>query len=232
MKNRNAGRTMHTIIGARDSNIRKRAAVLALPTAIVFLGLLGLPASGVLIGQDEVPEIRPIIDFSRQGGVRGVDDWLVVNDGVMGGISTSQIQATSSGTAVFTGHLSLENNGGFASVRTRLDGLDLTEFDGIAIRARGDGRTYQLRFRTDRRFDGVTYRTTFVTKPGEWTIVRLPFTKFEPTFRGRRLRGVEPLDTSRLQQLAFMVADKNEGPFRLEVQWVKPFVEEEPQPSY
>jgi monofunctional biosynthetic peptidoglycan transglycosylase len=183
---------------------------------------------GMSIGEGKVPEDPYVIDFSSR---RGVEDWRVVNDGVMGGLSMSRIEATSSGTAVFKGHLSLENNGGFASVRTMLDALDLSDYDGIILRARGDGRTYQIRFRTDRRFDGVTYRANFVTKPDQWTIVRVPFTEFEPTFRGRLQRGVEPLDASRLQQLAFMVADKKEGPFRLEIQWVKAFVREEPGPN-
>ena len=172
-----------------------------------------------------MPEDQHIIDFSRG---RSVEDWRVVNDGVMGGLSMSRIQATSSGTAVFEGQLSLENNGGFASVRTFMEDLDLSNFDGVTLRVRGDGRTYQIRFRTDQRFDGVTYRATFVTKPGEWTIVRVPFTRFEPTFRGRVLRGVEPLDTSRLRQIAFMVADKKEGPFRLEIEWVKAFASPKP----
>jgi monofunctional biosynthetic peptidoglycan transglycosylase len=112
-----------------------------------------------------------------------------------------------------------------------MDGLDLSDYDGITLRVRGDGRTYQIRFRTDRRFDGVTYRATFVTKPDQWTIVSVPFTRFEPTFRGRVLRDVEPLDTSRLQQLAFMVADKKEGPFRLEIEWVKAFARKDPEPN-
>lgn len=174
-------------------------------------------------GEDNGPKETYVLDFSRE---RAVEDWRVVNDGVMGGISTSRIRETPSGTAVFEGRLSLENNGGFASVRTGLNDLDLSEYDGIAIRARGDGRTYQVRLRTDRQFDGVTYRAIFVTKPDQWTIVRVPFSDFEPTYRGRILRGVEPLDTAHLQQLALMVADKKDGPFRLEIQWVKAFVDD------
>jgi monofunctional biosynthetic peptidoglycan transglycosylase len=69
--------------------------------------------------------------------------------------------------------------------------------------------------------DGVTYRATFATKSGEWATVKVPFTAFEPTFRGRILSRVESMDTSRLQQIAFMVADKKEGPFQLEIDWVK-----------
>ncbi len=175
------------------------------------------------IGEVEVPKETYVLDFSSE---RAVEDWRVVNDGVMGGLSMSQIQATPRGTVVFEGQLSLENNGGFASVRTVLDRLDLSDYDGITLRARGDGRTYQIRFRTDQRFDGVTYRATFVTKPDQWTTVRVPFSDFEPTYRGRLLRDVEPLDTAHLQQLAFMVADKKEGHFRIELEWVKAFVED------
>ncbi len=174
-------------------------------------------------GEDNVPKETYVLDFSSP---RAVEDWRVVNDGVMGGISTSRIRETLGGTAVFEGHLSLENNGGFASVRTGLNDLDLSEYEGIAIRARGDGRTYQVRLRTNRRFDGVTYRALLVTRPDQWTIVRVPFSDFEPTYRGRILRGVEPLDTARLQQLALMVADKKDGPFRIEIEWVKAFVED------
>jgi monofunctional biosynthetic peptidoglycan transglycosylase len=175
------------------------------------------------IGEANVSKEATVLDFGREGAG---EDWLVVNDGVMGGLSTSQIQLTDSGTAVFKGHLSLENNGGFASVRTLLDGLDLSEYEGLTLRARGDGREYQIRLRTDQRFDGVTYRATFATKRDQWTTVTIPFSEFKPTYRGRVLRGVEPLDTRRLQQLAFMVADKKEGSFQLELAWVKAFSSE------
>ena len=46
--------------------------------------------------------------------------WEVVNDDVMGGVSTSQFQVLTNGCAVFSGTVRLENNGGFArALRTR-----------------------------------------------------------------------------------------------------------------
>jgi monofunctional biosynthetic peptidoglycan transglycosylase len=72
----------------------------------------------------------------------------------------------------------------------------------------------------------VTYRATFATKRDQWTTVTIPFSEFEPTYRGRILRNVGPLDTARLQQLAFMVADKRQGSFQLEIAWVKAFASE------
>ena len=47
----------------------------------------------------------------------GVDNWNIVNDGVMGGISTSSLSINSNSILIFKGYLSLENNGGFASTR-------------------------------------------------------------------------------------------------------------------
>jgi len=146
--------------------------------------------------------------------------WIIVNDGVMGGVSTSAIRRTNDGTVLFTGELSLENNGGFASVRCVTGRQDLSAHGGLEIRVRGDGRTYQLRLRTDDEFDGIAFRAEFDTRDGEWTTARLAFEEFLPTFRGRTLHDVPPLDVSRIHQLAFMVADKTPGPFSLEVDFV------------
>jgi monofunctional biosynthetic peptidoglycan transglycosylase len=138
----------------------------------------------------------------------------------MGGVSNSDIQQTEHGTGVFEGVLSLENNGGFASVRVVLGRHDLSAYAGLDIRVRGDGRTYQLRLRTDNRVDGVAYRAQFETVESEWITARLPFDEFLPTFRGRTLSDVQPLDASRIHQVAFMLADKNPGPFSLEIDFI------------
>jgi monofunctional biosynthetic peptidoglycan transglycosylase len=166
-----------------------------------------------------------VIDFESHAVP---EDWRAVNDGVMGGLSMSRMQAGADGTAVFCGELSLENNGGFASVRAALDEVDLSDHDGVILRVRGDGRTYQVRFRTDIQFKGVTYRAHFATKAGQWIHVKVAFSRFEPVYRGRPFPGAVPLDTTCLHQIAFMVADEKEGPFRLEIAWVKAFVENEP----
>ena len=67
----------------------------------------------------------------------------------------------------------------------------------------------------------MAYGTEFETKAGEWTEVSLPFTRFQPTLRGYRPRGAGPLDPSRIQQITFLIGDKVEAPFRLEIDWVK-----------
>lgn len=144
-------------------------------------------------------------------------DWFVVNDGVMGGVSSSTMQVTPEGTGVFAGDLSLENNGGFASVRTALPPNDLTGCAGLTLRVRGDGRRYQVRLHTDTRFDAVTYRAEFDTAAGTWITVSVPFAEFTPTYRGSVPRGAPPLDLAAIRQLGLLIADGQEAAFRLEV---------------
>ncbi len=56
-----------------------------------------------------------LFDF---GTLENMDDWLIVNDVVMGGLSKSRFILSDSNTAIFSGNVSLENKGGFASTRS------------------------------------------------------------------------------------------------------------------
>jgi len=163
---------------------------------------------------------RMVLDFNR---AEDRDAWYIVNDGVMGGISRSEITFSESGTAIFEGTVSLENNGGFASARTGSRSYKLGEYSGLLLQIRGDGKDYQLRLRTDGRFDGISYRYRFTTQPETVQIIRANFTEFEPVFRGRVLDDAAPLSPEKIQQLGFLIADVQSGTFRIEVAWIKAF---------
>lgn len=160
--------------------------------------------------------MKKLIDFQ----VQSADDWIVVNDGVMGGLSSSDITVTDDGVGVFEGVLSLENNGGFASVRTPVPESAMAGASRLLVRVRGDGKRYQVRLRPGRRLDGIAYAATFPTESGKWTTVELPFASFEPTFRGYRPPNASPLDLSEIGQFGIMLTDKQDGPFRLEIAWI------------
>ena len=117
----------------------------------------------------------------------------------------------------------LENNGGFASVQATFPSLDLSGYESVVLRVRGDGRTYQLRFRTSNNFDGVAYSSEFGTEAGEWMEIRLALSDFQPTFRGRVPRGASPFDPADIRQMTVLIGDKKEGPFQLEIAWVKAY---------
>lgn len=140
--------------------------------------------------------------------------WIIVNDDVMGGRSSARIEATDSGIR-FTGDLSLENNGGFSSTRHLL-AEPPTGMDGVRVELKGDGRDYQLRLRQERRFDGVAWSAPFGTD-GEWQTVEIPFSEFEPVFRGRSVPQAGPVDAAAVTQIGIMLADKQAGPFTLEI---------------
>lgn len=144
--------------------------------------------------------------------------WIPINDGVMGGISSGTIVQDGE-SLVFSGELSLENNGGFASAR-RLVEADLTGTDRVRISIRGDGRTYQFRIRQDEHFDGIAWRVTVATT-GDWQSVELPLTEFEAVFRGRKVPAAGPVIAGRVRQVGFMLADKQAGPFRLEIRAIE-----------
>ena len=146
--------------------------------------------------------------------------WQIVNDDVMGGISTSSFRLTN-GVALFQGKVSLENNGGFASVRSLPARHDLAGSNAFVVRVRGDGRSYKFTARTDPSFDSAIYQCVFATKKGEWEEHRLPFKQFIPTFRGRVLAGEPPLDPAKVTSVGFLISDKQDGPFQLEVAWIK-----------
>ena len=147
--------------------------------------------------------------------------WQVVNDDVMGGVSTSQFQVLTNGFALFSGTLRLENNGGFASVRSAPVRENLTGLTAFVLRVRGDGRRYKFSARTGTGFDTPFYQCSFTTKQGAWEEHRLAFSDFVPTFRGRVLTDLPPLTPAKVNSLGFQISDKQAGPFRLEIGWIK-----------
>jgi hypothetical protein len=152
----------------------------------------------------------------RFDAAAAVADWSAVDDRVMGGVSASRLRHDAEGHAVFEGTVSLANNGGFASVRSRPGDLGVPGALAWLIEVRGDGKRYKLNLRTDDAFDGITYQAAFAPPAGAWTVVRLPLGDFGPTFRGQRV-AAPPLDPARVRQAGLMIADRQAGPFALAV---------------
>jgi hypothetical protein len=147
-----------------------------------------------------------------------IDPWRSVNDGVMGGLSAGGMVQSDEGLK-FTGRLSLENNGGFSSVR-RLVEQDLSSANRVRMVVRGDGRDYQFRIRQSNRFDGVAWSAEFSTTE-EWASIEIALDKFIPVFRGRTVTQAGPVVPSEIQQIGFLLADKNPGRFELEIRRIE-----------
>jgi len=146
-------------------------------------------------------------------------DWGPVDDVVMGGVSRSTMRPDLASHAVFEGVVSLERNGGFASVRSRPRPLGVEGAVACVLDVRGDGKRYKLNLRTDNLYDGVNYQLPFDAPAGVWATVRLDLASFAATFRGRVV-DAPPLDPARLTQVGLVIADRQAGPFRLEVRTI------------
>lgn len=157
---------------------------------------------------------RTLIDFESAASVAR---WSAIDDAVMGGISHSQLQHDPAGHAVFSGIVSLEHNGGFASVRSLTLDTNAPGTSICRLEVYGDGKRYKLNLRTDNTFDGVNYQAAFAAPAHIWTQLSLPLTDFQPSFRGRRVPDAPPFDPARLQQIGLMIADRQAGPFALAI---------------
>jgi monofunctional biosynthetic peptidoglycan transglycosylase len=121
--------------------------------AVLAIGILLSGSQSIAIASE--PVSRPLIDFQDP---LAAEQWVSVNDNVMGGVSKGGFRITDERTLVFFGNLSLENRGGFASIRTRPADLELDGYDTIVLHVKGDGRTYYFNLRTSSSRPAGSYR--------------------------------------------------------------------------
>jgi len=146
--------------------------------------------------------------------------WNVVNDGVMGGRSAGYV-TVADGTLRFTGTL-VTQGGGFTSVRARRV-VDLTGHVGLELRVRGSGRRFEVEVDDGLRTSGrsVSRRAPFPSTT-EWTLIRIPFNTLRSTIFGQAVKA-PPIDLAGIQGVGLYMADGKDGPFRLEVDYIRAY---------
>ncbi len=151
------------------------------------------------------------VDFNRESTL---ENWFTVDDVVMGGRSSSSFEINEQGHAVFSGEVSLENNGGFASLRHVFQKLDMGDFQTIAIRLKGDGRRYQFRVKSSRT-ERHSYTYYFETS-GSWQWIEIPLSEMYPTWRGNKLNYPNyPAET--LEEMGILIGNTVPETFNLEI---------------
>ena len=156
-----------------------------------------------------------LFDFTDAAVVRA---WRSVDDDVMGGVSSSRIEpGGDSGPrgARFVGTVSLENNGGFASIRSKPALLGLAGAEGLELELIGDGHTYKLSIRLDSDLDGISYQANLTPPAGSVSRTRIAFVDLVPMWRGRRVPDAPPFDPARAAQMGLVIGDKQAGAFEL-----------------
>ena len=149
-----------------------------------------------------------LIDFNRESQ----ENWQIVDDVVMGGRSSGNFEINDQGYGEFTGEVSLANKGGFSSVRFDLPTLEVTNYSGVRLFVKGDGKPYQFRIRNS-YLNRFAYSSKFYTN-GDWQTIEIPFSTMIATFRGYRL-DLPRYEGDKIEEITFLIGNKKEESFEL-----------------
>ncbi|MEZ4887828.1 MAG: CIA30 family protein [Chitinophagales bacterium] len=152
-----------------------------------------------------------LFDFHKNSSL---NNWKVVDDVVMGGRSSGEFYLNSEGNGVFEGAVSLENNGGFSSLRYNFNTAEIATYSKVCLHLKGDGKEYQFRVKTQSN-DYQSYVTSFETS-GEWQVIEILLKDLQPTFRGRKL-DMPNFSAESMEEIGFLIGNKKAEDFKLEI---------------
>ncbi|XP_010686246.2 protein HIGH CHLOROPHYLL FLUORESCENCE PHENOTYPE 173, chloroplastic isoform X2 [Beta vulgaris subsp. vulgaris] len=216
------------------------------PEMVEYIGMKNL--INALRGNTGLKEGKLL--FGLEGNLLRDLPWGALDDVVMGGVSQSTFVIDPKGgenggaAGIFSGNVSTANNGGFTSVRTRNFSVpeDLSGYDGLELRLKGDGRRYKLIIRTSSDWDTVGYTAGFDTVEGQWQSIKVPFSSLKPIFRARTVFDAPPFDAHNVVSLQLMFSKFEydgklnptfvEGPFQLPLSTIRAYIQEPITPRF
>ena len=173
-----------------------------------------LIACFLVVDQSQASADKPgkvLFDFADAAAMRG---WQIEDDGVMGGVSKGTFTHDPDDHAVFSGEVSLENDGGFSSVQCYFGPIDVSSYRTAVIRLKGDSKNY--RFIVESEKDAHHYYVANFETTGEWQEILIPVRKMHPVRRGDRL-DLPDYPGKSMAQVRFMIANGRAETFKLEI---------------
>lgn len=193
------------------------------------------------------PEGKPILEHMlEQNRViwefrspESLKEWTVSSDQEIGGQSEVYLKLGRNDTCFLYGTLSSTpprdgetRYSGYCSMRSkqplasfdRKKHHDWTSFNTLHLRVRGDGRPWMINLATETYFshqkDDI-YCYFLYTRGGPyWQDVKIPFSKFFLTHRGRIQDDQHPAWLDKVNTIGFTLGDKADGPFQLEIDFI------------
>ena len=154
---------------------------------------------------------QTIFNFNKNSDI---SNWLIVDDIVMGGKSFGKFYLNSEGNGVFEGEISLENRGGFSSVRYQFNKINIEKFSKIVLYLKGSGNRFQLRIKNSTR-NYYSYINYFNTS-GEWQEIEIPLKDFYPSFRGQKL-DLPNFSDKFIEEIGFLIGNSKVEKFKLQI---------------
>ncbi|MCU0536811.1 MAG: CIA30 family protein [Hydrococcus sp. Prado102] len=173
------------------------------PEMVDYLGIQNLVT---VVKNSLRSPLKPLFDFTNPSADLK-EIWGAIDDVVMGGVSESSIKLNSD-RAIFSGNVSVANNGGFASVRTRNFNppWDLSSYEGIELRVKGDGKRYKFLIRGEDKWDGMAYSYSFDTLDNTWMTIRIPFVALIPVFRAKTVPNAGIFKPNQVYSMQLMLS--------------------------
>lgn len=158
------------------------------------------------------------IDFGKE---KDGQAWQIINDDVMGGKSNSKISFTDD-TMLFEGDISLQNNGGFASVRSPIRNMDLSKYTKVKIRYKSSKRDFALIFSNDLKYYNPKYKLSFSPKTENWETIEFLLSDAIETRMGQPTGAtISDVSLKNIIRFGFILSDKKEGSFALEIDYLE-----------
>jgi NADH dehydrogenase [ubiquinone] 1 alpha subcomplex assembly factor 1 len=159
-------------------------------------------------------------DFGSENG--NTNDWFALTDNVMGGVSTSKLnyKATS---LEFTGNISFQNNGGFASMRSNFGLYDLSAYTHVTIRFKSDKQKFALTFENSKSWWEPNYKYEFQSEQStDWKTVTFKLMDFHEEILGRKTgKSIDNEILKKISRIGIITNDKKEGPFSIEIDYIE-----------
>jgi len=158
------------------------------------------------------------IDFGKEGD--GLD-WQIVDDGVMGGMSVGE-GTLYDNSLQFQGLVSLENNGGFSSLRSPYKSMDLSPYTTVEIRYKSSDYKVSFTLNKHREWYLPRYKTDLKATNGRWAVMTIQLADIEEYVVGRATGSY--MDKESLAQtirMGFITNEKRAGTFDFEVDYIE-----------
>ncbi|XP_067470705.1 complex I intermediate-associated protein 30, mitochondrial [Thunnus thynnus] len=194
------------------------------------------------------PEGKPILEHMLEQnrviwefrGAESLEQWTVSSDREIGGQSEVYLKlGKNNNTCFLYGTLSSTpprdgetRYSGYCTMRSkqplasfdRKKHHDWSSFNTLHMRVRGDGRPWMINVAAETYFshqkDDI-YSYFLYTRGGPyWQDVKIPFSKFFITHRGRIQDDQHCLWLDKINTIGFTLGDKTDGPFQLEIDFI------------